>query len=238
MRGMALQHATVARRDFCCTRSRSESGCISVSSPRCSGCRIPLCCSANSRDLAPDRYSDRMSNHYAALAMNGAGPLSAVEHPHSHGVRVLIHPTLNVFLDLSRSIAAFIVFFGHLRNPLFLGYGSVRWRPQHLYIQIWYFVTGLHSRSRDSIFSCSAVFWSGISIARAGAGRFDLNSYAIDRCTRLSCLHPGSTADGDSRFRRGVVVPDLGFYDHTHPMLREKVASAAFSTLLTQTFSS
>ena len=54
----------------------------------------------------------------------------------------LKNPTLISFLDLSRWLAAAIVFISHLRNPLFVSYGDINPDNLNIFIQAWYFITG------------------------------------------------------------------------------------------------
>ncbi len=74
--------------------------------------------------------------------MNGAGPLSAVEHPHSHGGPSLDNPTLNVFLDLSALYSGFHRLLRAFAKPAVSGLWQCAVATATSLFQIWYFVTG------------------------------------------------------------------------------------------------
>lgn len=133
------------------------------------------------------------------------------------------------FLDLSRWLAASIVFLGHLRNPLFLGYSSVPAADQNPIIGLWYFVTGWHAAAVIVFFVLSGYLVGGLSSARASVGQFNSVDYMIDRVTRLYPAFIGSLVLTAVLDNAGVTWFSVtGFYNHTHPMIQEKVATAPF----------
>lgn len=133
------------------------------------------------------------------------------------------------FLDLSRWVAAAVVCWGHLRNPLFVGYGDLQPSQQTLSIKAWFFVTGFHAEAVTVFFVLSGFLVGGMGLAKRSAGRLDLRQYAIDRATRLyvaffPALLLGATLDVfGSHF-----APTAGLYDLTHPILASKVAPPSF----------
>ena len=142
--------------------------------------------------------------------------------------------TFASFLDLTRWTAAMIVFLGHLRDPLFLGYGSLVASDRNLGVQFWYFITGWFSEAVIVFFVLSGYLVGGIASARASAGQFSIGSYAIDRLTRLYvALVPALVLTAILDVAGSTWFADTGFWTHTHPMLAEKVATAPFLTYLT-----
>lgn len=142
-------------------------------------------------------------------------------------------PTLVSFLDMARWIAAALVFVAHLRNPLFLGYGEVPAAHRTLTVQAWYFVTGWHAEAVTVFFVLSGLLVGGAGLARMQAGSFQPASYAIDRVTRLylpflPALLLGYALDvlGSS------FMAEVGFWNHAHPMVAQKVNSAPFASSL------
>ena len=142
--------------------------------------------------------------------------------------------TLGSFLDLARWVAAVIVFFGHLRNPLFLGYESLPADNRLAVVQAWYFVTGWHAEAVIVFFVLSGYLVGGGAITKAREGHFVLKNYTIDRITRLYIpLVPALLLTALLDYFGANFFSETGLYTHTHPMLREKVATEAFSTYLT-----
>jgi len=93
------------------------------------------------------------------------------------------------FLDFSRWLAAFVVFFGHLRNPLFIGYPDLPTAEQTLAVKIWYFISGLGSSSVIVFFVLSGFLVGGIGARKLDQGTFDPKNYAIDRIFRLFIVY-------------------------------------------------
>lgn len=147
----------------------------------------------------------------------------------SHDLR---QPTLVSFLDLARWLAAAVVFVSHLRGPLFLGYGDVAAQVGFA-VKIWYFVTGFHAEAVIVFFVLSGFLVGGIGLDRLSSQGFDRRSYAAARLSRLFLPFVPAvflTLLLDSIGAFGFSAS--GFWDHTHPMLAEKIASSPFGTLL------
>ena len=134
------------------------------------------------------------------------------------------------FLDVSRWVAAAIVCWGHLRNPLFVGFGDLPPHQQTLGIKAWFFVTGFHAEAVTIFFVLSGFLVGGMGLAKRSVGRLDLRRYAIDRVSRLytaflPALILGATLDLiGSQF-----APAAGLYDLTQPIMASKVAAPAFT---------
>lgn len=142
-------------------------------------------------------------------------------------------PTLSSMLDLSRWMAAGLVFVAHLRNPLFLGYADLPPADRTWTVQLWYFVTGWHAEAVTVFFVLSGLLVGAAGCGRVAAGQFQPWSYAVDRVTRLylpflPALMLGYALDlaGSAYFQA------VGFWDHTHPMLAQKVHSLPFGSML------
>jgi peptidoglycan/LPS O-acetylase OafA/YrhL len=146
----------------------------------------------------------------------------------------LKNPTFGSFLDLSRWICCWIVFLGHLRNPLFLGYEAVASEDRNLLVAIWYFVTGWFGEAVIVFFVLSGYLVGAVSLAKASVGRFNVSDYAIDRFSRVFLPFAPAlllTALCDSAGMH--LFGGLGFYDNSHPMLHAKIAGAYFENFLT-----
>jgi peptidoglycan/LPS O-acetylase OafA/YrhL len=146
-------------------------------------------------------------------------------------------PTLVSYLDVSRWLAAAMVFLGHLRNPLFLGYGSVPIESRTIAVKLWYFVTGLHAEAVIMFFVLSGLLVAGVGAVRVQAKTFDVSSYAIDRFSRLYVAFlPALLLCFITDLIGSTSLGKIGFWDHTHPMIAEKVNTEPFeSTLNLQT---
>jgi len=96
---------------------------------------------------------------------------------------VLTQDSFTSLLDLSRWIAAFIVFAGHLHELLLSPYEQVE-QPNML-IAGFYFVSGLSSEAVMVFFVLSGFLIGGKNLTRAKAGSFYFSSYCIDRISRL-----------------------------------------------------
>lgn len=97
----------------------------------------------------------------------------------------LRHLTLASFVDMARWMAAAAVMFAHLRSPLLLGYNDLSAEQRPMWVKLWYFLTGMHSEAVIVFFVLSGFLVGGLAAARMSEGRFDPNSYAIDRISRL-----------------------------------------------------
>jgi peptidoglycan/LPS O-acetylase OafA/YrhL len=138
------------------------------------------------------------------------------------------------FLDLARWLAAAIVFFGHLRDPLFLGYGSLPVGARGPLVSIWYFITGWHGEAVTVFFVLSGYLVGAMGLAKASAGRFRPREYAIDRVTRIFLpFVPALVLTACLDLAGGRLFSGTGFYTHEHPMIREKIAIDAFQSFLT-----
>jgi peptidoglycan/LPS O-acetylase OafA/YrhL len=160
---------------------------------------------------------------------------STLEYP-ERALQDVKNPAFASFLNFSRWLAASIVFLGHLRNPLFLGFSDVPPADRGPAVKLWYFVTGWHAEAVVVFFVLSGFLVGGLSVARIRAGTFSLWNYSIDRLTRLYIPflpallltvladHAGSTWFGET-----------GLYNHLHPMIQSKVTSAPFEQGMTAT---
>lgn len=144
------------------------------------------------------------------------------------------NPHFASFLDCTRWVAASIVFLGHLRDPLFLGYGSLTAAERNPLVQAWYFVTGWFGPAVIVFFVLSGYLVGGIASARASVGSFSIGSYAIDRVSRLYVAFlPALVLTAVLDVAGSIWFADTGFWTHQHPMLAEKVSSEPFASLLT-----
>ena len=120
------------------------------------------------------------------LRSRGADEDAAVTPRYPGGVLDdVANPHFASFLDGMRWIAASIVFLGHLRDPLFQGYGSLSAAERTPAVQLWYFVTGWFGPAVIVFFVLSGYLVGGIASARASLGKFSATSYGIDRVSRL-----------------------------------------------------
>jgi peptidoglycan/LPS O-acetylase OafA/YrhL len=142
-------------------------------------------------------------------------------------------PTLGSFLDMARWMAAALVFVGHLRNPLFLGYAQVPPEHRNLIVQAWYFVTGLTAEAVTVFFVLSGLLVGAAGLARRQAGRFVAADYAIDRLTRLYLPFLPALLLGFALDVVGSrVFASVGFWDHSHPMVAQKIGTPPFTSML------
>lgn len=142
-------------------------------------------------------------------------------------------PTLVSFLDMARWMAAAIVFVGHLRNPLFLGYRDVPPEHRTAAVQVWYFVTGWTAEAVTVFFVLSGLLVGAAGLARWHAGRFSPADYAVDRVTRLYLAFLPALFLGFSLDLVGYrMFASVGFWDHSHPMVAQKIETAPFATML------
>lgn len=169
------------------------------------------------------------------LRSRGSDEGAAVTTTYPEGVLDdVANPHFASFLDGMRWIAASIVFLGHLRDPLFLGYGSLSAAERTPAVQLWYFVTGWFGPAVIVFFVLSGYLVGGIASARASVGKFSVSSYAIDRFSRLYVAYlPALLLTLALDSAGSAWFADTGFWTHQQPMLAEKVASAPFASLLT-----
>ncbi len=145
----------------------------------------------------------------------------------------LRNPTLVSFLDFSRWIAAAIVFVGHLRNPLFLGYSELAPQDRTMLVKAWYFVTGLHAEAVIVFFVLSGLLVAGVGVERIMASTFDVKNYAVDRFSRLYIAFlPALVVCYLMDILGSNWLGSVGYWDHTQPMIAQKVASEPFETQL------
>ena len=139
------------------------------------------------------------------------------------------NPTFISFLDLSRWLAAAVVFIGHLRAPLFLGYSDVPVLDQTILVKLWYFVTGLHMEAVIVFFVLSGYLVGGISCAKINSGRYRPDVFAIDRVTRLYVAFlPAVFLTYFLDMAGSYFFGEVGFWNHSHPMIVQK-ANTLFS---------
>lgn len=142
-------------------------------------------------------------------------------------------PTLVSFLDLARWLAAAIVFVGHLRNPLFLGYGDVAAEHRTVAVQAWYFVTGWHAEAVIVFFVLSGLLVGAGGLARWHEDRFDPAAYSIDRVTRLYLPFLPALLVGFALDQAGShFFSSVGFWDHSQTQIARKIATEPFGSTL------
>lgn len=142
------------------------------------------------------------------------------------------------FLDLSRWLAAAMVFVGHLRNPMFFGYSDLDVMQQTLPVKLWYFITGWHMEAVIVFFVLSGFLVGGLSCAKISSNSFRPSAFAIDRITRLyAAFLPALLLTYLLDMSGNYFFGSVGFWDHSHPMIAQKVSTVAFETILNpQTF--
>lgn len=146
----------------------------------------------------------------------------------------LRNPTFASFIDMARWISAAIVFLGHLRNPVFFGFESVPVADRSLIVKLWFFVTGLHNEAVIVFFVLSGFLVGGIATARRQTGQFRLPDYLIDRISRIFLPYlPALLLTALLDWIGSHYFGAAGLYTHEQPMIREKLASGAFSEAAT-----
>ncbi len=139
------------------------------------------------------------------------------------------NPSFVSFLDLARWSAAAIVFFGHLRDPLFFGYDSIAGHDRNIAVKLWYFVTGWDGAAVIVFFVLSGFLVGALGCAKASLGRFSVSDYAVDRLTRLFVAYWPALLLTVVLDGVGIaLLSQVGFWNHTQPMLLEKVHTAPF----------
>jgi peptidoglycan/LPS O-acetylase OafA/YrhL len=146
----------------------------------------------------------------------------------------LKNPSFTSFLDLARWVSAWIVFLGHLRNPLFLGFEDVATADRGFLIDVWYFVTGWFGEAVIVFFVLSGFLVGASACAKARFGRFSFKTYAIDRASRIFLpFIPALLLTVLCDWIGMRFFSDLGFYSGAHPMIHSKIHSGPFSTYFT-----
>jgi peptidoglycan/LPS O-acetylase OafA/YrhL len=144
------------------------------------------------------------------------------------------NPAFASFLDMARWMAAAIVLFGHLRDPLFLGYGAVAAADRTVWVMAWYFVTGWFGEAVIVFFVLSGYLVGGLSLGKMQRGGFDPGAYAIDRFTRLYLpFLPAVVLTAVLDFVGAAAFASAGLYDDSQPMLAMKLSFGPFAALAT-----
>lgn len=142
--------------------------------------------------------------------------------------------TLISFLDFSRWVAAAIVLISHLRNPLFISYGSINPEDLNIVIQGWYFVTGWAGEAVIIFFVLSGLLVGASGFEKINSGTFSTSNYLIDRFSRLYvAFFPALIVSFFLDYLGSTFFFDVGFWDHSHPLINEKIESSSFETKLT-----
>ena len=163
----------------------------------------------------------------------GSGAAGGSEYP-KRILSDLARPDFQSFLDLARWAAAALVFVGHLRNPLFLGYPSLPADDRNLIVQGWYFVTGWFGEAVIVFFVLSGLLVGGMGLAKLQARTFDLVAYAIDRISRLYVAFlPALLLTVLLDHVGHAWFPQAGLYSHTQPMIAEKINTPSFDSMAT-----
>ena len=136
-------------------------------------------------------------------------------------------------MDLSRWAAAAIVFISHLRNPLFLSYGNIDPDEINIFIQIWYFITGWAGEGVIIFFVLSGLLVGASGYEKIRIGKFSTGNYLIDRVSRLYvAIIPALILSYTFDYFGSTFLSNVGFWDHSHPMINEKIDSAPFESKL------
>jgi len=134
---------------------------------------------------------------------------------------------------MSRWAAAFIVFISHLRNPLFFSYNSINPEEINIVIQIWYFITGWAGEAVIIFFVLSGLLVGASGYEKINMGRFSVSSYLIDRFSRLYVAFiPALMLSFMFDYFGSSYFSNIGFWDHSHPMINEKINSISFEEKL------
>ena len=85
--------------------------------------------------------------------------------------------TLISFLDFSRWVAAVIVLISHLRNPLFISYGSINPEDLNIVIQCGYFITGWAGEAVIIFFVLSGLLVGASGFEKIKSGTYSTSNY-------------------------------------------------------------
>lgn len=152
----------------------------------------------------------------------------------AHILQDIGRPAFVSFLDMARWMAAGMVLFGHLRNPLFLGYGDVPAGDRTLFVKAWFFVTGWHAEAVIVFFVLSGFLVGGLACGKVVTGRFNAPDYAVDRVSRLFVAFlPALVLTVVLDYAGSQYFAGSGFWNHTQAMIQSKVNSPPFETLAT-----
>ncbi len=152
----------------------------------------------------------------------------------SHTLSDLKEPTLISFIDMARWLAALMVMVGHLRNPLFLGWGDLAAGDRTWWVKIWFFVTGYHAEAVLVFFVLSGYLVGGLSAARGAEGKWQPGGYAIDRISRLFIAFlPALLLTVALDYAGSHFFDGTGLYDGTHPMVVQKMHGEVLQNRLT-----
>ncbi len=148
----------------------------------------------------------------------------------------LANPSLISFVDMARWMAAAMVMVGHIRNPMFLGFGALTPAEKPIWVKAWFFITGYHAEAVLVFFVLSGFLVGGLSMARAQTGRFALGSYAIDRIARLFIAFiPALLLTLLLDWCGSTYFGGTGLYNGTHPMIVQKIHGDIFQNNLSPT---
>jgi peptidoglycan/LPS O-acetylase OafA/YrhL len=89
------------------------------------------------------------------------------------------------WLNLIRFLAALLVVVGHYRVAFFVEYGLLPATDKNPITMLFYFITRLGHESVLVFFVLSGFLVGGKSIVRIREHKFDVKSYALDRCVRI-----------------------------------------------------
>lgn len=142
----------------------------------------------------------------------------------------LKNPSFSSFLDLSRWMAAWVVFIGHLRNPLFFGFSDIGNSASNPLVLGWYFVTGWFGEAVIVFFVLSGYLVGGLGIAKYAAGTFSTAAYGVDRFSRLYVAFLPALILTAMLDLIGIhYFGSAGLYDGTQAMFAEKLKEAPFA---------
>lgn len=94
-------------------------------------------------------------------------------------------PSPVIALDLMRAAAALLVFLGHLRGMSFTEFGALPHEQQGRLAQALFALGRLGTEAVLVFFVLSGFLVGGQVVRHVREGRFDLSSYAVERCTRI-----------------------------------------------------
>lgn len=152
----------------------------------------------------------------------------------SHTLSDLKEPTLVSFVDMARWLAALTVMVGHLRNPMFIGWGELPAADRTWWVKLWFFATGYHAEAVLVFFVLSGYLVGGLSAARGAQGKWHPGGYAIDRISRLFIAFlPALLLTVVLDYAGAHYFGGTGLYDGTHPMVVQKMHGTILQDRLT-----